>query len=317
MRDAAADAMAPVGPERLTGAVSLIHEPSGGPPSSRRRRVALCAAVALLGPAAASAQASPSAGDIATRRALDEVIRADMSASWVGGVLFNIDGEGVPALPALARRQAELRARTGAAARRMRRAAPTSPQGRRMQRLGVEVALLDREVGRVTVAMRRAEVAGAKERAARLFLKALDVGGESDDRLTAARRIVLPDPAAFVETITVVGAVSGASDDNPAEASILAPPGGTMTRCAASDAFVGWRLFAYGVHGASLLRIATTDPAGAVTRTTARIDADNDGQEVTPAVKARGDGVYRLSIAQGERVLADVAVTRACARRAG
>ena len=46
------------------------------------------------------------------------------------------------------------------------------------------------------------------------------------------------------------------------------------------------------------------------------LDADNDGQEVTPAVKARGDGVYRLSIAQGANVLADVAVTRACARRA-
>lgn len=308
--------MAAIRRARLTGAVSLIHEPSGGPPSSRRLRVALCAAAALLGPAAAAAQASPSPGDIATRRALDEVVRADLSASWVGRVLFDVGEEGARALPALARRQAALRERTGAAARRMRRAVPTSPQGRRMRRLGMEVALLDRELGRVTVELRRAEVAGAKERAARLFVRALDVAGESDDRLTAARRIVLPDPAAYVETITVVGGVSGAADDNPAEAPILAPAGGTMTRCAPSDAFVGWRLFAYGVHGASLLRVATTDPAGAVTRSITRIDADNDGQEVTPAVKARGDGVYRLSIVQGARVLADVAVTRACARRA-
>ena len=112
-----------------------------------------------------------------------------------------------------------------------------------------------------------------------------------------------------------LGAVSGGTDDDPAALPILAEAGGVMGRCSPADVLLGWRLFARGVRGQSILRFATTEPGGAVTRTAVRIRAVNDGIEVTAPVKATGDGAYRLVIEQGGRVLLDVAVTRACAPR--
>ena len=110
-----------------------------------------------------------------------------------------------------------------------------------------------------------------------------------------------------------VGAVSGEPSDDPAQLPIRALAGGTMTRCDPTDYGVGWRIFPSGIQGESVVRLATIAPDGSTTLAVQRVDAADEGVEVTLPVRARGDGAYRLRITQRERVLLDVGFTRACA----
>lgn len=266
-----------------------------------------CAAGAMLA-APAPAGALPSPGDQEVRRALRAVDRLDrVGEKLVRAVLLSEAGGSPRVVPAGER----LRARSAVAVRSLRATGPTTPEGRRMKRLGIRVALLHREAARMVVASQRALAAGWTERGGRFLLKALVLHVAINRRTTAARRIVLPDPDAFVESMTLVGVVSTGPGEEGSPP-ILAGGGGTMTRCDTADEALGWRLFALGVRGTSLATLVTTSPDGGTDRTTARLDPSDAGVEGTLLVRARGNGVYRLTVSQGARTLLDASVTRAC-----
>ena len=264
-------------------------------------------ATGVLVPAAA---ASPGPGDREVRRALAAVDRLEATSDRLGAALSNADDTGIAPVVRAARalRTASARAVIG-----LRHTAPDTAQGRRMRRLGVEIAMLHREVARLVVAAQRAEDAGRDGRSERLLFKTLAVLLALQARAETAHEIVLPDPAAFIEAVVFVGAVTGDPTEDPASLPIRALAGGTMTRCDRTDYGVGWRHFPTGIHGASLIRVTTTAPDGSTTRSVRRIDAADEGVEVTLPVRARGDGAYRLQVTQGPRVLLDVGFTRACA----
>ncbi len=279
---------------------------------ARRTRTPWAAAwaVAVLLGAAAPATGAVSPGDAQVRRAWGAVDRLERVSDRLGDALLGADDDGIGPVVRISRR---MRAEAAGAVLGMRRAAPTSMQGRRMRRLGIEVALMHREVARLVVAVQRAQAAGRRARGGLLLLKTLGLLGEIEVRGTTARSIVLPDPEAFVERFSFVGSVSAEVGQDPEELPVLATAGGTMTGCALSDYGVGWRHFALGVHGVSLVDLAATGPDGSTDRLSVRVGPGDEGVEVTRALKARGNGVYRLVISQGGRILMDAAVTRACA----
>jgi hypothetical protein len=276
--------------------------------ATRRTLIAgACAAGALLVPAGPGS-AAPSPGDQEVRRALRAIDGLDRVGERLASALLVSGGGGVPSVVPAGER---LRVRSAAAARSLRATGPTTPEGRRMKRLGIRVALLHREAARTVVASQRALSSGRTDRGVRFLLKAIALHGAIDRRTATVRRIVLPDPDAFVESITLVGVVSGGAAGSAAPP-IVAGPGGTMTRCDTADEYVGFRVYALGVHGTSRATVVTTTPDGATDHIGARIDPADAGVEVTLPVRARGNGGYRLTVSQGARTLLDASVTRAC-----
>jgi hypothetical protein len=258
-----------------------------------------------------SALAEPSAGDRQVRAALREIEAIDHTGEALLGMLARSRDEGGD--PRTLAPAVRLRTAAGASVRRLRATSPTTGQGRKMRRLGISVALLHREAARMLVAAERAMLGGRTERGVRFLAKAAVLHVVIDARTATARRIVLPDPEAMAGSITVIGGVS-----LPADAFILTPPpvlagpGGTMTRCALSDLVVGWRLLTLGIRGTSLVTVVMTSPGGGVDREQSRIVPGLEGVDVILPAVARGNGVYRLTVSQGDRVLADATLTRAC-----
>jgi len=276
-------------------------------PTLRGLAAGACAAGALLA-TASHGSAAPSPGDQQVQRALRAVDRLDRVGEVLTLSMLLSGGAGVPEVVPAGER---LRVRSAAVVRSLQATRPTSAEGRRMKRLGIRVAMLHREAARTVVASQRAFAAGRTDRGGRFLLKSIALHTAIDGRTATAQRIVLPDPDAFVESITLVGAISGDATGT-APSPILAGAGGTMTRCDTADEYLGFRVYALGVHGTSRATVVTTTPDGAADRSAARIDPASAGIEATLPVRARGNGAYRLVISQGERTLLDASVTRAC-----
>jgi hypothetical protein len=277
-----------------------------------RALAALLAAALLALAAATGASAAPTPGDRAAERALgatatlekrqDVVVRAYRRTAATRRI--------APTL----RQTRILTTRATALARRIKRTRPTSGPGKRIRRSALQIAGLYRQWSATAERAARAAVAGRTAAANRLARRADRLNRLIDRRRDAAEKIVVPDPAADVSVLEVVGFVVASDTSSAGRAPVAAPPGGTITACTASQRAIGVRYVVRGVTGRIRVAFALIGPDG--------VPAPFPGIIAEPGVEGRTftasisrnvtNGVYRWQASVNGRVILDAAVTRQC-----